>query len=30
MKPVSTPRKVARLGGLAGLLALALWPGRLG
>jgi hypothetical protein len=28
MKPVSTPRKVATLGGLAGLLALALWPRR--
>ncbi len=26
MKPITTPRKVATLGGLAGLLALALWP----
>ena len=28
MKPVTTPRKLATLGGLAGLLALALWPRR--
>ena len=28
MKPIATPRKLATLGGLAGLLALALWPTR--
>ncbi len=28
MKPITTPRKLATLGGLAGLLALALWPRR--
>ncbi len=26
MKPITTPRKLATLGGIAGLLALALWP----
>ena len=30
MKPVTTPRKLATLGGLAGLLAVALWPHRNG